>query len=77
MNNPNQSEHDCEADHESDVELGDGIKASESPDHLDESATPNVPGLIQPTRKSMNQAEKGFMTVGAMETRRNKGTKKK
>jgi len=40
------------------------------------SATPNVPGLIQPTQRSMKQAEKGLMAVSVMETRRNKGHNK-
>jgi hypothetical protein len=77
LDNPNVSEDECEPDDESDTEPCKGIKASESPEHRVVGATPNVPGLIQPTRKSMKQAEKGLVTVSTMETRRNKGNKKK
>ena len=76
MHNPNESENDSEADVESDIEPSFGIKASESPEHCVVSAAPNVPGLIRPTLKLMKQAEKGLVTVSAMETRRNKGNKK-
>jgi len=48
-----------------------------SPEHLIECAIPFIPGFIQPTRRSMKQAEKGLMTVTVMETRRNKENKKK
>jgi len=41
------------------------------------SAAPNVPGLIRPTQKSQRQGEKVLMTVNAIETKRNKGVKKK
>jgi hypothetical protein len=40
------------------------------------SATLNVSGLIQPTRKSRKQAEKSLAPVSAMETGRNQGNKK-
>jgi hypothetical protein len=40
-------------------------------------AARNVPGLVQPTRKSKRQADKDLVTVNAVETRRNKGGKKK
>jgi len=76
FDNPNVSEDDWEADNESDIELDNEIKALESPEHRVVSATPNVPGLIQPTRMSLKQAQKALMTVTAMETRRNKGNKK-
>jgi len=69
--NQNKSEDNCEADNESDVEQGNGIKASESPERSIVSATPIVPGLIQPTQRSMKQAEKWLMTVSAMERRSN------
>jgi hypothetical protein len=41
------------------------------------SAAPNVPGLVQLTRKSKRLAEKVLMTVNAVEKLRNKGGKKK
>jgi len=77
LGNSNECEDDCEADNQSDIELGSGIKASESPEHRVVNAIPDVPELIQLTRRLMNQAEDGLMTVSAMETRRNKGNKKK
>jgi len=77
LDNPNDIKEACEADDESDIDPNNGIKASESPEHWVVSAAPNVPGLIWPTRRSVKDAEKGLMTVRAMETRRNKGNKKK
>lgn len=77
LDNPNQSKYDCDADNESDIKLGNAIKASESPEHHVVSVTPNVLGMIPPTWRSMNQADKAFMTITAMETRRNEGNKKK
>jgi hypothetical protein len=41
------------------------------------SAAPNVPGLIRPIRQSKKKVEKALVTVNIMETRRNKGIKKK
>jgi len=77
LDNPNESEDNCEADNESGTELSNGIKASESPEHRVVSAAPIVPGLIRPTRRLMKQAEMRLINVSAMETRRNKGNKKK
>jgi len=55
---PNDSEDDCAADDESDIEQNNGIEDSECPEQPDVSAAPDVPGLVQPTRKSKRQAEK-------------------
>jgi len=77
LDNPNESEDQCEAVYESDIEPCSGIKALESPDHRVVCAAPNVPRLIRPTQKSIQQAEKGLVTVSAMETTRNNGNKKK
>ena len=77
MHNPIDSEEDCAADDESDIEHSDGIEDPECPEQQDVSATPNVPGLVPPTRKSKRQAEKVLMMVNAVETRRNKGEKEK
>jgi len=77
LDNPNDSEDDCAADDESDIEQYNGIEDSECPEQQDVSAAPNVPGLVQPTRKSKPQAEKVLLTVSAVETRRNTGGKKK
>jgi hypothetical protein len=41
------------------------------------SAAPNVPVLIGRTRKLKRQAEKVLVTVNTIETKRNKGVKKK
>jgi hypothetical protein len=53
------------------------MKASESPEHWIVCAAPNVPELIQPSRKSMKQAQNGLVMVSSLETWRNKGNKKK
>jgi len=77
LDNPNDSEKDCAADDDSDIEHNNCIEDPESPEQQDVSAAPNVPGLVRPTRKSKRQAEKVLMTVNEAETRRNKGGKKK
>jgi hypothetical protein len=51
LDNANDSEDECEADDESDIEPGSGITASESPQHRVVSAAQNVPGLLGPTQK--------------------------
>jgi hypothetical protein len=73
MDNPNNSKDNCEEEVESDIEKGNSIEDSESSLQWEVSATPNVPGLIWPTRKSKRQAEKVLVKVTAIETRRNKG----
>jgi hypothetical protein len=75
--NPNDSEDDCAADDESDLEPNNGIEDPEYPEQQNVSATPNVPGLVRPTWKSKRQAKKVSVTVNAVETRINKGAKKK
>jgi hypothetical protein len=70
-------EDDWEADNESDLEQDNITDDSETTAERDVSAAPNVPGLIGPTRNSKRQAEMVIVTVSAMETRRNKGNKKK
>ena len=77
MDNPNDYEEDCAADDESDIEYNNSIDDSECPEEQDVTATPNVHRLVPPTRKSKRQAEKVLLTVNAVETRRNKGGKKK
>jgi len=59
------------------IELANAIEAPERPEHQDVSATPNVPGLIQPTLSATKQAEQMSMTLNPMETRRNKELKTK
>jgi len=77
LDNPNDSQEDCAAADESDIEHNNGIEDLECPEQQDVSAAPNVHGLVRPTQKSKRQAEKVLVTVNAVETRRNKGGKKK
>jgi len=73
--NPNDSEDDCAADVKSDIEQDNSIEDPECREQWDVSTAANVPRLIPPTRKSQRQAEKVFMTVNAIEMRRNKRVK--
>jgi len=77
LDNRNMSDYDWEADNESHIELRNGIQAMGSPEDWDVSAAPNVPGLIQPTWRSMKQPEQGFLRVITIERRRNMGNKNK
>jgi len=74
---PNDSEEDCAAANESDIEHNNGIDDSQCPEQQEVSASPNVPGLVWLTRKSKRKAEKVFVTVNAVERWRNTGGKKK
>jgi hypothetical protein len=73
LDNPKDSEEDCTADDVSNIEQNNCIEDPEFPEQQDVSAAPNVPGLVQPTPKSMRQAENILMTVNAAKTGRNKG----
>jgi len=77
LDNPNDIEDDCAADFEPGMQQDNSIEDPESPEQWDVSAVPNVPGLIQPTQKSKRHAGKVLVMVNAIETRRNKGVKKK
>jgi len=77
LDNPNDSEDDCAADVESDMDQDNSIEDPEYQEQRDVIAAPNVPRLIRPTRKSKRQADKVLVTVNAIETRRNKGVTKK
>jgi len=77
FDNRNDSEDNCGADVESDIEQCNSIEVLGCPAQRDVSAAPNDPRLIRPTWESKNQAEKVSMTVNVNETRRNKGVKKK
>ena len=77
LDNSNDSEDGCAADIESDLEQDNSIENSECPEQRDVCAAPNVTQLIRATRKSKRQAEKVLVMVNALETRRNKGVKKK
>jgi hypothetical protein len=69
VDNPNDTEEDCLADTESDIEINHGIVDPECPGQQDVSATPNVPTLVQAMQKSMKQAEKMLVMVNAIEMR--------
>jgi len=73
----NDSEEDCAADDDSDIEHNNCIEDPECPEQQDVSAAPNVPGLVRLTQKSKRQAEMVLITVNAAETRRNTGGKEK
>jgi len=59
------------------MEQENSLEDPECPAQRIVSAAPNVPGLIPPRRMSKRQAEKVFLTVNTIETRRNKGVKEK
>jgi len=77
LDNPNESEEDCDADNESDVELENCFEDPECPEQRDVCAAPNIPGLIRPIGTSKKGTEKGFVTVNATETRKIRGNRKK
>jgi len=77
LDNSNDSDEDCAADDEFDIEPNTGIEDPECPEQQDVSAAPYVSGLVRPTRKSKRQAEKLLVMVNGVEMRRNKGGKKK
>ena len=77
LDNPNNSEDDCEADDESEIQLHNSIEDSETSEQRNVSAAPNDPRLIWSIRRSKKKVEKALMTVNIMETRRNMGIKKK
>jgi hypothetical protein len=63
LDNPNDSKDDCEADNESEIELENGVKETETPEQWNVSATPNVPELIQSTWRSKKIVERVLMMV--------------
>ena len=77
LDNPNESQEDCTVDDDSDIEQHNCIQGPECPEQQDVSGAQNVPGMFPPTRNSNRQAEKVLVTVNAIETRKNKGGKKK
>ena len=58
LHNPYDSENDCAADADNDIEQDNSIEDPECPEQRDVSAAPNVPRLIRPSRKSKRQAER-------------------
>jgi len=77
LDNPNDSEENCAADVEFDIEQDNSGVDPECPEQQDVNAAPNVPGLIRPTRKSKRQAEMVLITVDAIATRRYMGVKER
>jgi len=68
LDNPNDSEDDWEADNESDMEMDNSRENWETPEHLNVTAAPNLPGLIWPTWRLKQKVEKALMTVNIMKT---------
>jgi len=60
LDNPNDSEDDCAAEVEPDIEQNNGIEDPECPEQQDVSAASNVPRLVRPTRMSKWQARNGI-----------------
>jgi hypothetical protein len=56
LDNPNESAEDCAADDDSDIPHNNCIEDRECAEQHHVSAAQNVPGLVQPTRKSKRQA---------------------
>jgi hypothetical protein len=77
LDNPNDSEEDCAADQESDIEHNNCIENAEYPVHQDVSPWSNLSGLVRPTRKSKRKAETVLVTVNAVQMRRNTVRKNK
>jgi len=77
LDNPNESKDVWEADNEPDIELDHGREDSETPDQRNVGAAPTCPRLIRPIRRTRKKVEKPLMTVNIVETRKNKGMKKK
>jgi len=74
---PTNSEEDCAADNESDIEHNNRIEDPECQEQQDVSAALNVAGLVRPTGKSQRQAENVLVTFNAVEMCRNQGGMKK
>jgi len=73
LDNPNDSEHDWEADNESDMELDNGIEPPEIPKQKDDCTAHIVPGVILPTWRSMKITENVLVTDNGTETQSNQG----
>jgi hypothetical protein len=76
LDNATDSEEDCAAADESDIEHNNGIEDPEWPEQQDVSTALHELRLVRPTRNSERQAEKVFVTVNAVGTRRNTAGKK-
>lgn len=77
MDNLHDSEDNCEADIEYDIEQDNCIKDPEIPEQLHLSATPNVPEVILLTRKLEKEGKMALVMFNAIKTRRNERIKKR
>jgi len=77
LDNPHDTDNDWAVVYHSDIEQVNSIENEKCPEQRDVCAGPNVPALIRPTPKSKTHTEKVFVTVNAIEMRRNKGVKNK
>jgi len=77
LDNPNDSEDNCTADIESDIEQDNAIEVTEYPEQRDVSAGANVPGSIWLTWQSKGEADKVLVTVNAIETEEEYGSDEK
>jgi len=59
------------------MELDNSSEVTETLEVRNVRVAPNVPGLIRPIRQSKKKVDQVLMTVNIIETRRNKGIKKK
>jgi len=59
LDSPNDSEDDCVAENEFNIEQNNGIEIPKYPEQQDVSAVPNFQRLVWPTRNSKRQAVSG------------------
>jgi len=75
LDHSNDSEGNWQANNESIIEPDNCIADAETPQQGDVSTAPNVPRLIPPTWKSIEETKQVLMMVDTMERRRNQGIK--
>jgi len=68
LHDPHDSEDDWEADNQSDMELDNGVKDSDTAEQGDLSVAPNVPTYIGSKQISQTIAEMVSMMISTMET---------
>jgi len=71
FDNPNDSRNYCAADVKSEIEQDNDIENPECPEQWDVNAAQNFPQLFRPIWKSKGKAEMLWVTVNAIDTRRN------
>jgi len=72
LDNPNDSEHDCEVGDVSDIEQHNDNEDLETVQQENVSADQNIASLIQPKCKSMTKTETGLLMCISMEKLRNR-----